>query len=90
MRAAVVAIAALAATSAAAQQPACMPIDQLQQILRERYREAPVVMARIDDGNVLVIYAADDGSWTAAIVSPSGISCVVSTGAALRFIRQGA
>jgi len=91
MRAAVVVgIAVLAVSQAAAQQPACMPIDRLQKILRENYREAPVLTGRIDDGSMLVIFASDDGSWTAVIVAPTGIACVGPMGAALRFINKGA
>jgi len=56
-----VGIAVLTASPAAAQHPACMPIEQVQKILRENYRDVPLLMARIDDGNVLVFYATDKG-----------------------------
>lgn len=91
MRAAVVVgIAVLAVSPAAAQQPACMPVDQLQKILRENYREAPVMTARIDNGNMLVIFASEDGSWTAVIVAPTGLACAGPMGGALRFTGRGA
>ncbi len=92
MRAAVVVgIAVLAVSPAAAQPPpACMPVDQLQKILRENYREAPVMTARIDNGNMLVIFASEDGSWTAAIVAPTGLACAGPMGFALRLIGKGA
>jgi hypothetical protein len=51
---------------------------------------AAVVMARIDNGNMLVIFAAEDGSWTAVIVAPTGLACVGPMGGALRFIGKGA
>ena len=86
----VVGIAVLAVSPAAAQQPACMPVDQLQKILRENYREAPVITARIDNGNMLVIFAADDGSWTAVVVAPTGLACAGLMGGALRFTGKGA
>ena len=81
----IVAIAVLVASPAAAQQTTCLPIDKLTLILRDKYRETPVLTARIDSGNMLVISASHEGSWTAAIVTPSGVGCVVSTGAALKF-----
>jgi hypothetical protein len=92
MRAAVVVgIAVLAVSPAAAQQsPACMPVDEVQKILRENYREAPVLTARIDNGNMLVIFASEDGSWTAVLVAPTGLACVGPMGVALRFTGKGA
>lgn len=91
MRAALVVAGAMLAVSSALAQPACMSIEQLQQILREKYNEVPLLAARIEDGKMLVIFSSDNGgSWTAAIVTPAGIACVGPSGDALRLLRSGA
>lgn len=77
--------------SSALAQPVCMPIEQLQQILREKYNEAPLLAARIEDNKMLLIFSTDSGgSWTAAIVAPTGIACVGPAGDSLRLLRGGA
>lgn len=77
-----VAVLGLAGLSqAAAAESVCGKRADLLSQLSGRWSEAPVAMGLKDDGSVLEIVAAADGStWTVLITYPSGASCVVATG----------
>jgi len=85
------ALALLPAAAAAAQSPPiCMPIDELQEALK-KHNETPLLRARMDSGNIMLIFASPDGSgWTAVIVAPTGVACVGAMGVALKMMSKGA
>lgn len=74
--------AALFAAPAKAQTgPACVPRDVFVQGLKQEFHEAPVAMALTEDGQLLEVFASQEGnSWTIAITLPSGMSCLVLSG----------
>lgn len=89
MRLLLAALASLLAAPAPAQQPICMPIDELDAILR-RHDETPLLRALMESGNMLVIFSSPAGGWTAVIVEPTGIGCVGGMGVALKMLGRGA
>ena len=70
----------LLSTTAAASQSLCAPRDDLVKRLWNRWQEAQVSLAMINDGRLLEIFASKKGSWTAVISDPNGHSCVASAG----------
>ena len=77
---------ALAATPAAAQAPGsgqqfCAKRPDLLRHLESSYQEAPVSMGLADNGNVVEVFSAKDGStWTITISLPNGLTCMVASG----------
>lgn len=70
-----------ALSQAATAEAVCGKRSDLLSQLSGRWSEAPVAMGLKDDGSVLEIVAAPDGStWSVLITDPSGASCVVATG----------
>jgi hypothetical protein len=67
----------IAAPASAAQ---CAPREQISDKLAHEFNETPIGMGLSAAGSVLVFYASPKGSWTAAIVSPDGVECVVDIG----------
>lgn len=71
--------AATAATSP------CLPRAELAGFLAERYGERPMLAGSADGGGVMELFARADGaSWTIAVHLPSGVSCLLAVGEALR------
>jgi hypothetical protein len=64
----------------AAAQNICAPRTDLVKRLWDRWQEAQVSLAMINDGRLLEIFASEAGSWTAIISDPNGRSCVASAG----------
>ncbi len=68
-------------SEAALADPADFPRHDLVKLLGDRYAEAPVAVGLTDDGGVLEVLAAVDGStWTIIVTSPDGMSRVVGAG----------
>lgn len=69
----------------AAEQPGrragrCGPHDAITQQLLAQFAEVPVGLGLTNDGLLLELYASPDGTWTALISNPAGVSCIVSFG----------
>jgi hypothetical protein len=79
-RAFLIAIALLLVPVGAAAQNICAPRTDLVKRLWDRWQEAQVSLAMINDGRLLEIFASEAGSWTAIISDPNGRSCVASAG----------
>jgi len=67
-------------SSAAAAQNICALRDDVVKRLWDRWQEAQVTVAMINDGRLLEIFVSEKGSWTAIISDPNGQSCVASAG----------
>lgn len=50
--------------------------------LSQQYGEAVQSMGLDNGGNLLEIFASDQGSWTAILTTPRGQTCVVAAGEA--------
>ena len=74
----------VAADVVRAQQGVRMPCDKSQEVARQlssRYDEAPIAFGLQSNGNLLQVYASEDGgTWTIVSTSPTGISCIVGAG----------
>lgn len=78
---AVLAVGIFAGYSADA-QPVCVERNELIDILGERFNETLRSFGLQADGLVLELYASPEGSWTALLTRPDGVSCVVASGEA--------
>jgi hypothetical protein len=78
IRAAAVAVAFFVVPVSA--QQACGPreavVERLHVAFQERRRAAGITA----DGNLLEVFAADTGSWTAVVTRPGGPACIVAAG----------
>jgi len=72
---------ALVGTASAAEQ-ICERREIMVANLTEKYGEAVQSIGLDTTGNLLEIYASDEGSWTALLTSPRGQACVVAAGEA--------
>lgn len=71
----------LLAPDSRAQQSLCLDREKLAETLVGRYSEKPVAAGLDSGGKLLEIFASGEGgSWTMAVTSPEGISCVIATG----------
>lgn len=63
-----------------AQQP-CKPRADALRILADKYAEAPVAIGLANNGALVEVLAAKDGTtWTILVTTPAGRSCMVSAG----------
>ena len=70
-----------ALTAAASAQSACLPHGKLVDLLGGRYSEQRVAVGLENNGRLFEVFAADDGStWTMAVTTPDGASCVIAAG----------
>lgn len=84
-----VAALVLLSSTAAAREPLCAPIQQVEKVLAE-HNEKPVSVGEMESGNLLVIYASPAGTWTAIVIAPNGIACVGPIGLRFRLVNRGA
>lgn len=77
-------IAIFAALPAFAQS--CPARDVLARALEDTYEEVPRMQAMTSGGDLLEIFAAPSGSWTATISKPGGRSCPIASGHGLDVI----
>ncbi len=71
----------MAATTVASAQSACLPHGKLVDLLDGRYSEQRVAVGLESNGRLFEVFASRDGStWTMAITTPDGASCVVAAG----------
>lgn len=71
----------LSASSAQAAVPSCMNYSDLLDALGGRYNEAPIGTGAMPTNQVLEIFRAQDNTtWTAVVIMPSGLACVVAAG----------
>lgn len=72
---------AIAPTAASAQAvSACAPQETLADKLGQEFGEAVTAQGVDGNGNLVQVFASDDGTWTIAVTLPGGPSCIVSSG----------
>lgn len=60
---------------------ACSPREDVLAQLSEKFKEQPVSIGLANNGGLLEVLAARDGTtWTVIITMPNGISCLVAAG----------
>ncbi len=68
-------------TTAAAQQVACRPHDDVLAHLAQKYDEVPVAIGVTNKGGLVEVLTTGDGdTWTIIVTTPQGISCLVAAG----------
>lgn len=81
MRTIAAAVAAvITATAAGAQTPLCMPQDEMQVQLAERFAEVVVGAGVTYTGHILELWASDAGTFTATMTNADGITCIATFG----------
>ena len=60
----------------------CAPVKEALNNLQANYGEGVRVAALMGSGEMLMITAAPNGTWTAITVAPDGTACIVATGEA--------
>ena len=74
-------LALLFGANAARAEPACASHEAVRKQLEQRYAEAPIAMGLANSGNLLQVFAAEDGvSWTVVLTQPDGTSCIAASG----------
>lgn len=62
-------------------QSACMPHDEMADLLDRKYFEQPVYAGLESSGRLLELFAtADGGTWTLIMTTPRGLACAVASG----------
>jgi hypothetical protein len=65
----------------AQQRPPCAPLAELAAKLDTIFGETPAGRGLGQDGRLLEIYAsAKTGTWTAVVLAPGGLACVLAIG----------
>ena len=59
---------------------ACNKHDTVSGVLRSKFGERVAGTGITHDGQLMEIYTSPDGVWTIVLTSPSGWSCLVSSG----------
>lgn len=88
---ALIAALLLAARPAAAQQPppSCIPYPEMVATLAESFDEHAVGIG-LSGPTRLEIFAASDGeTWTAIVVRPDGLACIVAAGGGWKMVQAG-
>ena len=58
----------------------CAPRDDVVKQLVAQFSETPVSRGLTGDGMLLEVFASPQGTWTAVLSEPTGVSCLVSGG----------
>jgi len=58
----------------------CAPRDDVVKQLGAQFSETPVSRGLTGDGMLLEVFASPQGTWTAVLSEPTGVSCLVSGG----------
>jgi hypothetical protein len=67
--------------SAMAGPAACSPRQDVLDQLASKFKEAPVAVGLANNGGLLELLTAGDGTtWTIIITMPNGVSCLVAAG----------
>ena len=68
-------------TPALAQNQACAKRAELINHLASKFQEARVAIGVADNGNLMEVFTTKDGAtWTIAMTTPSGMTCLIATG----------
>jgi len=74
-------VASILEPAFAQQAPACVKRTALVDHLSKEFKEAPVAIGIVDNGALLEVFSTVDGAtWTVAVTTPNGITCLVATG----------
>jgi hypothetical protein len=70
-----------AADPLAGLQPGCQSRAKIQQLLTQRFDEAPTALGLQANGELIQVFSSKDGAtWTIVTTRPDGLSCIVALG----------
>jgi len=82
-KAALISMAIVLVSSAAAAEVPCGKRDKIVDWLETKYHEEPVATGISSKGALIEVLSSEDGdTWTILLTAPNGTSCVVDTGQA--------
>ena len=70
----------LGSTAGGASAMVCGEHQMLVSLLDERYQERQRSLGVNSDGDLIEVYASDDGEWTLLATMPDGGACIVAEG----------
>ncbi len=65
---------------ALAQPPACAEHKQITDRLATMFSELRIGIGMGGDGNVVELFASEQGSWTILVTFPRGLTCLIAAG----------
>jgi hypothetical protein len=86
LKSAAVALAFIASISTASAQMLCMSLDDVKKLTKGSGEE-PQVAGSLEEGWNFLLFASPKGeTWTAVMVRPNGLACVLGVGKKLEVI----
>ena len=73
-------------TNSANAQQQCDRYRTIKTQLKEKFNEYSVSRGMTDTASVYEVFASEEGTWTAVIVRPNGMACLVGSGKAWEVI----
>lgn len=71
------------------QQPTCLPRPDAVKQLKKQFKETPRHIGLLNNGSVLEIFSAPNGStFTIVVTRPDGLSCLMAAGTDLEKLEQ--
>jgi len=70
----------------AQQELMCAPREEVARQLGAQFSEVAVTRGLTGDGMLLEVFASPEGTWTAVLSEPKGVSCLVSGGEAWQMV----
>lgn len=78
---------AVIASPAIAQQPTCAPFQEAQEHLAREYGEQVMFVGLGQSGALMVVFLnAETGTWTAAVIGPDQMACMIADGEAGQYL----
>ncbi|MEQ8666326.1 MAG: hypothetical protein RIC16_11445 [Rhodospirillales bacterium] len=76
----VLSLAVVAAKPLPAGAAVCLERDAISSKLASDHGEHPSAAGLASNGELLEVFASEDGTWTLVLTDPTGVSCVVASG----------
>ena len=82
------ALAAVAWSTAALAQPQCNERDNVLELLAKKYKETPIAAGVTNTGGLVEVIATPDGrTWTIIVTWPGDWACMVASGTGWRNLK---
>lgn len=84
-------IGGMALSSVAAAETQCDERENVLKLLSKKYKENPVAIGVTNNGGLVEVLSANEGStWSIIVTTPKGMSCLVAAGEGWRDIEAAA
>jgi len=84
-------VGSMAISATAAAEPQCDRRDNVLKLLSKKYKENPVAVGVTNNGGLVEVLSANEGStWSIIVTTPKGMSCLVAAGEGWRELEAAA